>query len=215
MHILVILIVQSLQLLPLTSITQQYWSSACDVTELMVYCAHSCTRQCTVTCQIIRSWATMLVMSASRCPTCIYDLLAARVLLSCAHEVKAIKVTSLWETTQHLSSSFTPSAAGVSLDLPACSCTHFPLIRNSLILLPLNTVDKITEVSPISAAGACKVGQCNSTFSRVKDRFMHWFRATAVMMLISEGRDPPSICWRLQRKPGNIEQDSMLATAPV
>lgn len=125
------LIGHSLPLLPLTSITQQYWSSAYAVDELMVYCGHYCTRQCTVTCQIIRSWATMLVMSASLCPTCIYDLLAARVLLSWAHEVKAIKVTSLWETTQHLSSSFTPSAAVVSSDLPARPCTRFPLIRNS------------------------------------------------------------------------------------
>lgn len=96
--------------------------------------AHQHT-QCTVTCQIIRSWATMLVMSASLCPACIYDLLAVRVVLSCVHEVKAIKVTSPRETTQHLSSSFTPSAARVSLDLPARRCTRFPLIRNSLILL--------------------------------------------------------------------------------
>lgn len=149
MHILVILNGQSLPLLLLISITQQYLSSAYAVDELMVYCGHSCTRQCTVTCQIIRSWATMLVMSASLCPTCIYDLLAARVLLSCVHEVKVIKVTSPWKTTQHLSSSFTPSAAGVSSDLPARPCTRFTLIRNSLILLSLNTVDKITEVSPI------------------------------------------------------------------
>lgn len=41
------------------------------------------------------------------------------------------------------------------------------------------------------------MGQCNSTFSRVKDRFMPWFRATAVMMLISEERNPPSLCWHL------------------
>lgn len=152
----------------------------------MVYCEHYCTKQCTVTCQIVRSWATMLVMSASLCPTCIYDLLAARVLLSCAHEVKAIKVTSVRETTQHLPSSFTPSAAGVSSDLPARLCTRFPLVGNSLILLSRNTVDKITEVSHISAVRACKMGQCNSTFSRVKHRFMPWFRATALIMLISE-----------------------------
>lgn len=181
----------------------------------MVYCGHSCTKQCTVTCQIIRSWATVLVMSASLRPTCIYDLLAARVLLSCAHEVKAIKVTSPWETTQHLSSSFTPSAAGVSSDLPARPCTRLPLIRNSLILLSLNTVDKITEVSPISMGGACKMGQCNSTFSRVKDRCMHGFRATAVMMLISEERDPPSFCWHLTEE-ARLEWAGLnVATAPV
>lgn len=171
---------------PSTFMTQQYQSSPFAVDGLMVYCEHSCTKQCTVTCQIMRSWATMLVMSASLCPTCIYDLLAARVLLSCAHEVKAIKVTSLRETTQHLPSSFTPSAAGVSSDLPARLCTRFPPARSGLILLPLNTADKITKVSRISAVGACKMGQCNSTFSCVKDRFMHRFRAAAVIMLISE-----------------------------
>lgn len=135
MNVWVTLIGQSLSPLPFTLVTQQCQSSAFAVDELMVFCGHTSTRQCTVTCQIIRSWATMLVMSASLCPTCIYDLLAARVVLSCAHEVKVIKVTSPRETTQHLSSSFTPSAAGVSSDLPARRCTRFPLIRNSLILL--------------------------------------------------------------------------------
>lgn len=134
LHIWVNLIGQILSPLPFTSITQQCQSSAFAVDELMVFCGHTSTL-CTVTCQIIRSWATMLVMSASLCPACIYDLLAARVVLSCVHEVKAIKVTSPRETTQHLSSSFTPSAARVSSDLPARRCTRFPLIRNSLILL--------------------------------------------------------------------------------
>ncbi len=75
-----------------------------------------------IACQIIRSCSAMLVMSASRSQAYIYDLLAARVLLTRAYEVKAIKVTSPSETTQHLSSSFTPSVAGfpqTSLPLPA------------------------------------------------------------------------------------------------
>lgn len=64
----------------------------------------------------------MLVMSASQSQAYIYDLLAAIVPLTCAYEVKAIKVTSPSETTQHLSSSFTPSVAEfpqTSLPLPA------------------------------------------------------------------------------------------------
>lgn len=64
----------------------------------------------------------MLVMSASRSQAYIYDLLAVRVLLTRAYEVKAIKVTSPSETTQHLSSSLTPSVAGfpqTSQPLPA------------------------------------------------------------------------------------------------
>lgn len=65
-----------------------------------------------IACQIIRSCSAMLVMSASRSQAYIYDLLAARVLLTRVYEVKAIKVTSPSETAQHLSSSFTPSVAG-------------------------------------------------------------------------------------------------------
>lgn len=64
----------------------------------------------------------MLVMSASQSQAYIYDLLAARVLLSRSYEVKAIKLTSPSGTTQHLSSSFTPSVAEfpqTSLPLPA------------------------------------------------------------------------------------------------
>lgn len=74
-----------------------------------------------IACQIIRSCSTMLVMSASRSQAYIYDLLAVRILLTRGHEVKAIKVTSPSETTQHLSSSFTPSVAAfpqTSLPLP-------------------------------------------------------------------------------------------------